>query len=119
VFLEQLVSRGQEPLLHGVQATMQVDLVDGTATQQKFITMDNGVVSLSKSVSHPDAIVRADRVLFEGIVEGRVNAMAALLRGALSVDGDLSVVAAFSRLLPGPPGSAEAFAERQRRSRHG
>jgi hypothetical protein len=38
-------------------------------------------------------------------VTGRMNAMAATLRGVLDPEGDLGLVLLFQRLFPGPPGS--------------
>jgi putative sterol carrier protein len=37
------------------------------------------------------------------MVEGKVNAMAAVLRGEVSLEGDLGLVISFQRLFPGPP----------------
>ena len=47
--------------------------------------------------------MRADAELFGDIITGRVNAMAALLRGRLVVEGDPSPLVLFQRLFPGPP----------------
>jgi putative sterol carrier protein len=46
--------------------------------------------------------VRVDRALFERIASGEVNAMAALLRGAIDVSGESSLLLALQRVLPGP-----------------
>ena len=39
------------------------------------------------------------------MVTGRLNAQAAVLRGALACEGKLAAVVMFQRCLPGPPGS--------------
>ena len=54
-----------------------------------------------------------DRKLFEGMTRGTVNLTAALLRGVLQIDGDLTLIMAFDRLLPGPRRSQASFLERQ------
>ena len=59
-----------------------------------------------------------DRALFQRLANGEVNAMAALLRGAIAVEGDPQLLVMFQRLLPGPPGSrdprhAAGYAKRQ------
>ena len=50
-------------------------------------------------------VVRIQRPDFEAMVTGRLNAQAALLRGLLTVDGDIAALMMFQRCLPGPPGS--------------
>jgi putative sterol carrier protein len=117
-FLDDLVSQGAQPLLRDEKATIRLDLVSGGAAQHLFVKIDKGVVSVSKRGSAPDATVRAERAVFDGMAEGRVNPTAALLRGTLVVEGDLGVAAAFARLFPGPPGSQRSSLERDRSERH-
>src|SRR4029450_7463157 len=45
--------------------------------------------------------LRVDADLFNKMAAGEANALAALLRGALAVDGDLELMMLFQRLLPG------------------
>src|SRR3974390_1978030 len=87
-FLADLALRGHEPLLHGAAGTLRA--------------------------IRPDASIRTERSLFEGMVTGTVNATAAMLRGVLVVDGDLGLLTAFSRLFPGPPRSLGGLRGRHR-----
>ena len=45
------------------------------------------------------------RPQLEAIVTGRLNAMAAMLRGLLTAEGSMAALIMFQRCLPGPPGS--------------
>ena len=45
--------------------------------------------------------MRADRKVFDAIVSGEMNALAATLRGAVVIEGDLGLLARFQRLFPG------------------
>jgi putative sterol carrier protein len=116
-FLDDVALRGRQPLLRREKATIRLDLVDGPATKHMFVRIDKGVVSVSKRGARPDATMRAERTVFDGIAEGRVNPTAALLRGALVIEGDLGVATGFARLFPGPPGSQRASLERDRNER--
>ena len=49
-----------------------------------------------------DCVLRADRKLFARMASGKVNAMAAVLRGAVTIEGDPRLLVLFQRLLPGP-----------------
>jgi putative sterol carrier protein len=51
-----------------------------------------------------DCHMVTDGELFDRMAAGRANAMAAMLRGAVHVRGDLDKLVAFQRLFPGPPG---------------
>ena len=48
-----------------------------------------------------DAVVSADKALFDGSRRGETNAMAAMLREEVDVEGDVRLLVAFQRLLPG------------------
>jgi putative sterol carrier protein len=102
-FLHELAARGHEPGLEHATGTIRFDLTDEGRTTRWLVTIDKGDVALSRGNAKADCVVRVDRVLFDGIGSGRVNAMAALLRGAIDVKGDQGVLLAFQRLFPGPP----------------
>ena len=65
-----------------------------------------------------DCVVSADRPVFEDLVTGRHNVMAALLRGQLIVSGDPDVLVRVERLFsahqeparPGTPADSEMAA---------
>ena len=77
------------------------------------MSIEKGDVTVSQEDTRADAVVRLDRSLFDGIVTGRANAMAAALRGVVAPEGDLGLVISFQRLFPGRPPRARARPERQ------
>jgi putative sterol carrier protein len=116
-FFGDLASRGNEPLLGRVTGSVRFDVTDGGGTSEYLVELAEGDVAVSHGSGHPAAVVRADRADFDQVVEGRMNAMAAILRGRLEIDGDLAIVSSFLRLVPGPPESVETFVERQQHQR--
>jgi putative sterol carrier protein len=104
-FFEKLARRGHEPLLKKVTGTMRFDLAEGTRTDHYVVAVKHGAVALSEQNVEADCVVRADRSLFDGIASGEENLMAAMLRGALTFQGNAHLLLAFQRLFPGPPGS--------------
>jgi hypothetical protein len=64
-----------------------------------------------------DAVLTGDKRLFERITTGRENAMAAVLRGAVAPQGDVSLMLRFARVFPGPPSAGEAVEKGGRRSK--
>src|SRR6476661_2274023 len=104
-FFDALVARGHEPLLEKATGTMRFELKDGKKTDRWLVTVAKGDLTVSRQNLRADCVVRADKSLFDGIASGKTNAMAALLRGAMSVEGDLQLLVLFQRLFPGPPRS--------------
>jgi putative sterol carrier protein len=101
-FFEELAQREREPLLGTTKGTLRFDLRSGNKTEYWYISMAEGDVAVSHKRAAADATVRMDKRLFEGMVAGKVNAVAASLRGAIVPQGDLGLVLQFQRLFPGP-----------------
>jgi len=102
-FFRDLSGRGSEPMLRGVTATVRFDIVRGEQTDSWLIDIKDGGLDVSNGSGDADCVVTVQQRLFDGIAGGTVNAMAALLRGELSVSGDAELVVVVQRLFPGPP----------------
>jgi putative sterol carrier protein len=48
-------------------------------------------------------VVRTDSGVFDGIASGEVNAFAAVLRGAVTLEGNPGALVLFQRVFPDPP----------------
>jgi putative sterol carrier protein len=101
-FFAALGKRAHEPLLRKVSARMRFDLVAGRKTQHWLLTVDGGDIAVERRHGEADCVLRADKAVFDDVAAGRVNAFAALLRGALDVEGDVQLLVLFQRLLPSP-----------------
>jgi putative sterol carrier protein len=106
-FFEDLRRRGHEPLLEKTTGTLRVDLVNGKETERWFLSVDHGDVEVSHKAGKPDCVLRASKDVFDDVARGEVNAMAAVLRGALAVEGDPRILVRFQRLFPSPPAGAK------------
>jgi putative sterol carrier protein len=110
-FFGELAERGHDPLLENTKGTLRLELADGKRVDRWFLEVDNGNVAVSRKNAKADCTVRAKKELFDGIAGGEVNATAAVLRGALTIQGDVELMVRLQRLFPGPP------VRRTRRSR--
>jgi putative sterol carrier protein len=106
-FFAGLAERGREPLLQNVSGTLRFDLVDGERIEHWYLDIKNGRVAVSRKDAKADAVVRTAKDLFDGMAAGKVNAMAATLRGALALQGNYALFISFQRLFPGPAASRE------------
>ncbi|HUG51096.1 MAG TPA: SCP2 sterol-binding domain-containing protein [Terrimesophilobacter sp.] len=101
-FFESLGKAGPEPLLGNSSGSIQFELGKGKGVEHWHVAVKKGDLAVSNRKSDASATVRCDKALFDGIVAGEANAMAATLRGALLPEGDLALIMAFARLFPGP-----------------
>ena len=103
-FFGELERRGYDPLLDGGTGTVRFDLVRDAKIDHWLVAVNAGTASVSRANVDADCVVLIAKALFDGIACGEVNAMAALLRGELSAEGDLELLLRLQRLFPGPPG---------------
>ena len=81
--------------------------------------MDRGSVAVTRSGDPADAVVSARREDFDELADGHINALPAVLRGLISIDGDPAVLVRFQRLFPAgeprsQPGTSSRTVGRQR-----
>ena len=101
-FFEELGRRGHEPLLENESGTVRFDLKNGRKTDRWLVSISKGDLAVSRRNLRADAVVSAEKALFDGVAGGKTNVLAAMLRGAMTVEGDVQLLVAFQRLFPGP-----------------
>ena len=104
-FLTGLSERGDEPPVRKITGTIRIDLRQNGKVDYWSLTFDGGKVGVKKEAKakgRADCHIYTDSELFDRMASGRANAMAAVLRGAVLVRGDLDKLVAFQRLFPGP-----------------
>ena len=101
-FFDELGERGHEDAWADVSGTVGIDLVDGDTTEHWLVEIDKGDVAVSHDERAADCSIRLDRALFEQVVQGEANAMAAVLRGAAIPSGDFDLLLALQRCFSGP-----------------
>jgi putative sterol carrier protein len=99
-FFERLQGRSHEPGLAKLKASVRFDLKDGKRTHRWYVAIDRGDIAVSNKNAAADCVVRADSSVFEGVARCEVNPVAAVLRGAIQIEGDPDVFMMFRRLTP-------------------
>jgi putative sterol carrier protein len=90
-------------LLQEATGSVRFDLLHDDQIDHWLVVLDAGQTAVSRDDVSADCVVRTEKALFDGIACGEVNAMAALLRGELTAEGDLELLMLVQRLFPGPP----------------
>jgi len=67
------------------------------------LIVDNGELTVTREAGAADCTIHGERAVFDEVVAGRANAVAAVLRGALVCHGDLELMVAIQRIFPDPP----------------
>lgn len=103
-FFRELQERGYEPSLAKVSGTLRFDIANGSsALSHWLVNVEKGNIEVSRRKVRADCVIAADRALFEKVVSGRLNAFAAVLREAMSIQGKIGLLVFFQRLFPAPP----------------
>jgi putative sterol carrier protein len=106
-FFQELDRRGRAPALAGVDGRVLFEITAGKHTDHWLVAIDRGAIAVSRSKGKADCTIRADVEVFERLVRGEDNAMAATLRGALVCAGEVDLLLAVQKLFPGRgPGGA-------------
>jgi predicted lipid carrier protein YhbT len=105
-FFEGLEQRGFDPLLEKATGRIGFELANGKKSSRWLVAIDKGKVDVSHKSGTTDCTVRATGELFDEVVRGETNAMAAVLRGAITVEGDPELLMLFQRVFSGPPKAA-------------
>jgi putative sterol carrier protein len=110
-YFEALRARGHEQALEHATGTLQIDMVDGDKTSTWVIVVTKGDVDVTRETDDATSTLRGPKRLLGQVFTGEKNAMAAMLRGELSFEGDPQLLLLFQRTLPGPPRSTHPLAQ--------
>lgn len=102
-FFADLAARGDEPLLRKASGSMRFDVVSGRKTRRWLVSVDKGAVRVEDGGAEATCVIRAEQAVFDKIATGRLNAVAAVLRGDVVVAGDWRMLVRLQRLFPSPP----------------
>jgi putative sterol carrier protein len=101
-FFDDLAQRGHEPLLRNASGTMRFEIADGKKTETWFVMIDEGDLTVSRSGGAADSTLVASKAVFDRLAGGEASAVAEVLRGTLTIEGDWRLLVLFRRILPGP-----------------
>jgi putative sterol carrier protein len=106
-FFDQIADQRFDARLGQAKGTLRFD-VDGKHPEHFYVVLDRGAITVSQEAGEADVTVSTDQETCDGIVEGRVNATTAALRGLVQMHGDVDLLFYFQRLFPSPSRGAEA-----------
>ncbi|MET8039778.1 SCP2 sterol-binding domain-containing protein [Micromonospora sp. NPDC005215] len=106
-FFEALPSRAPDILGGLADGTLQIDLGDDHQTEHWLVRMRPGSVQISRGRGPADAIWYSSADLFDRLIAGKAQAVAAVLRNESTFSGNVVLFLAFRRFFPDPPGTRD------------
>ena len=100
-FFAELASREHEPLLRKATGSTRFDVRDGRRTRRWVVQVKKGDIAVFAGSAEAECVVRADKAVFDKVAGWKLNAVAAVLRGDLEVEGDWRLLVRMQRLFPG------------------
>ena len=101
-FFDGLRQRNHQPALARKTGVVRVEVDDKGRSERWFVEIDDGTIKVSKRNQRAESTIRADRELFDRIATGEANAVTAVLRGEMALEGDWNLLVVFQRLFPSP-----------------
>ena len=106
-FFQGLAERGYEPSVRLASGTACFEMTQDGQTDHWLVGLDYGRISVSREAGRADCVARADRAIFNDIVTGEMNALTAVFRGVLTIEGNAQLLILLRRLFPGEPRGPE------------
>ncbi|MEU8328191.1 SCP2 sterol-binding domain-containing protein [Micromonospora sp. NPDC048839] len=106
-FFEALPSRAPDILGGLADGTLQIDLGDDRQTEHWLVRMRPGSVEVSRGRGPADAIWYSSAALFDRLIVGEAQGVAAVLRNESTFSGNVVLFLAFRRFFPDPPGTRD------------
>ena len=115
-FFNTLAQRGHIPLLEKAHGSVRFDIADDERTDHYLVTIDKGDIAVSSSAAPAQCVITSDRATFDGLASGKQNAMAAMLRGLLQVEGDPRMAVYVQRLFSEPATRSQQVSQTSERT---
>ncbi|MGW3887364.1 SCP2 sterol-binding domain-containing protein [Micromonospora chokoriensis] len=106
-FFESLPARAPDVLVGLTDGTLQIDLGSGHQTEHWLVRMRPGSVQVSRERGPADAIWYSSAALFDRLISGEAQGVAAVLRNESTFSGNVVLFLAFRRFFPNPPGTRD------------
>ncbi|MDG4784099.1 SCP2 sterol-binding domain-containing protein [Micromonospora sp. WMMD961] len=106
-FFESLPARAPDLLVGLTDGTLQIDLGTDHRTEHWMVRMRPGSVQVSRERGPADAIWYSSEALFDRLITGEAQSVAAVLRNESTFSGNVVLFLAFRRFFPNPPGTRD------------
>ncbi|MEV4119865.1 SCP2 sterol-binding domain-containing protein [Micromonospora sp. NPDC049645] len=104
-YLRHLDTGRRPDLPETIAGTLRLDVRRDGSTDHWYLTIADQRVQVARSADDADLVVRADRSVFDRMVNGELHPGAALLRNELALQGNMRLLMLLRRIFAGPSGA--------------
>ncbi|WFE49270.1 SCP2 sterol-binding domain-containing protein [Micromonospora sp. WMMD1155] len=101
-YLRQLDAGRRPDLPETTAGTLRLDVRGDGFTDHWYLTVADQHVRVTRSADDADLVVRADRWVFDRMVNGELHPGAAMLRNELTMRGEMRLLLVLRRIFAGP-----------------
>ncbi|SCG53952.1 SCP2 sterol-binding domain-containing protein [Micromonospora inositola] len=106
-FFASLPARAPAVLRSPIKGTLQIALATGNRTDHWLVELAPGSARVTHGRGPADAVWNSSPDLFERLVTGRAQAIAAVFRNEATFSGNVVLILAFRLFFPNPPGTRD------------
>ncbi|MEU4566528.1 SCP2 sterol-binding domain-containing protein [Micromonospora sp. NPDC023956] len=106
-FFASLPARAVEKLRGPIDGTLQINLSTGTHVEHWYVVLRDREIRVSREERSADAVWESSADLFDRLVTGNAQAVAALARNETTISGNVLLFLVFRAFLPSPPGTRD------------
>ncbi|MFF5056455.1 SCP2 sterol-binding domain-containing protein [Micromonospora sp. NPDC000663] len=99
-FFERLAATDHDPRFDKVQGSIRFDIRDGDQVQRWRLDIDHGRLRVRQDDGPAGTVIKVSAQVAESMALGEMNGLAGITRGAILVDGDLSLALRVGKLFP-------------------
>ncbi|MGC4763896.1 SCP2 sterol-binding domain-containing protein [Micromonospora sp. DT46] len=108
-FFHGLARRGHDRRLRSIdEGSVRFDISRDGRTAHWLVSIEKGDIRVTEEATGGDAVVEADRAVFDRIASGEAYFLTTVLRGEAAVAGSPRLFATVRKLFPPPPTSRPA-----------
>ena len=106
-FFKELGQKRHMRLLEGTSGTILLELAEGKKVDKWYVDIKRGDVTVSRKGGDADCVIKTDKDTFHAIIAGQTNAVAAVLRGVVELQGKVSLLVGLQSLFMPSGGAAD------------
>ncbi|GLY23527.1 SCP2 sterol-binding domain-containing protein [Micromonospora sp. NBRC 101691] len=106
-FFASLPARAPDKLRGPIDGTIQINLSTGTHVEHWYVVLRDREFRVSREERPADAVWESSAELFEQLVTGSAQGVAAMLRNDTTLSGNVLLFLVFRAFFPSPPGTRD------------